>query len=193
LEENKDIRVLNRKADPDETELIIRARKGDKASFGRLVKKHQKRVLRMVVGMTGDIDSAMDIVQDSFIRAYRALDRFEEGQPFYPWLSTIATNLAINHFKKYRRETSLEVIQHQEPKSAADPLRQMQLEENDRRLMEAIRELPEQYRVVFVLRNFEDLSYEEIASRLEISIGTVDSRLYRARRQLVEKLKDLLE
>lgn len=193
MEENKDIRVLNKKTDPDETSLVTRARKGDKSAFGKLVKMHQRRVLRMVVGMTGDVDTAMDIVQESFIRAYKALDRFEEGLPFYPWLSTIATNLTLNHFKKTRRETSLDPVKHERADSSADPLHSMQIEENDRRLMEAVKELPEQYRTAFILRNFEDLSYEDIAVRLDISIGTVDSRLYRARRLLVEKLKDLLE
>jgi RNA polymerase sigma-70 factor (ECF subfamily) len=193
LEENKEINVLNTKADPDETDLIIRAKRGDKNAFGRLVKRHQKRVLRMVVGMTGDIDSAMDIVQESFIRAYGALDRFEEGKPFYPWLSTIATNLTINFIKKGRREIGLDAVGQEKIKSGADPLRGIQLKENDRRLMQAVQELPDQYREVFILRNIEDMSYEDIAARLEISIGTVDSRLYRARRQLLEKLKDLLE
>jgi RNA polymerase sigma-70 factor (ECF subfamily) len=193
LEENREIRVLNRTGAPDETALVARARKGDKSAYGQLVKMYQRRVMRMVVSMTGDVDTAMDIVQDSFIRAYKALDRFEEGQPFYPWLSTIATNLTMNYFKKSRRETGLEAVEHEQAEPAADPLNRMQLEENDRRLMAAVQELPEQYRAVFILRNFEDLSYEEIAARLEISVGTVDSRLYRARRQLLEKLKDLLD
>ncbi len=193
MEENEDIRVLNKKADLEETVLVAQARKGDKTAFGKLVKTHQRRVLRMVVGMTGDLDTAMDIVQDAFIRAYKALDRFEEGKPFYPWLSTIATNLTLNHFKKSRRETSLDPVKHDQIDNAADPLYKMQIDENNRRLMAAVRELPEQYRVVFILRNFEDLSYEEIATRLDISVGTVDSRLYRARRRLMELLKDLLE
>ena len=193
MEENKDIRVLNRKTDQEEPVLVTRARQGDKAAFGQLVKLHQRRVLRMVVGMTGDLDTAMDIVQDAFIRAYKALDRFEEGQPFYPWLSTIATNLALNHFKRSRRETSLDPVKDDQIDTAADPLHKLQMDENNRRLMAAVGELPEQYRVVFVLRNFEDLSYEEIAARLDISVGTVDSRLYRARRRLMELLKDLLE
>jgi RNA polymerase sigma-70 factor (ECF subfamily) len=192
LEENRDIRVLNRKADRDEKDLMSSARKGDKTAFGQLVKANQRRLLRMVVGMTGDIDTAMDIVQESFIRAWQALDRFEEGKPFYPWISTIATNLTLNHFKKSSRETGLDPVKHEQA-DRADPLYRMQMAEGNRRLMEAVQELSEPYRVVFILRNFENLSYEEIAARLSISVGTVDSRLYRARRQLVEKLQDLLE
>lgn len=193
MEENKDIRVLNTTTDPGEAVLVRQARRGDKTAFGRLVKMHQRRVLRMVIGMTGDLDSAMDIVQESFIRAYRALDRFEEGQPFYPWLSTIATNLTLNYFKRSRRETSLDAVEREQMATANDPLSRIQREESDRRFMEAVQELAEPYRTVFILRNFEELSYEEIAARLKISVGTVDSRLYRARRQLLDKLKDLLE
>ncbi len=147
----------------------------------------------MVVGMTGDLDTALDIVQDSFIRAYHALERFEEGQPFYPWLSTIATNLTLNHLRRRKRQTSLDDEYRDRAGSEHTPLEKMQLAENERRLMDAVKKLPEQYRTVFILRTFEDLSYEEIAARLNISVGTVDSRLYRARRRLVDELKDLLE
>lgn len=184
---------MNREAETEEPSLITRARKGDKAAFGELVRMHQKKVLRMVVGMTGSFDSAMDIVQESFIRAYQALDRFEEDQPFYPWLSKIASNLAINHIKKSSRETSLDIETHQRSNGSPDPLAQMQIDETDRRFMAAVQELPSAYRAVFILRAFEELSYEDIAARLEISMGTVDSRLYRARRILMDKLKEFLD
>ena len=193
MEENKDIRVLHRKVEPEEALLVNRARGGDKAAFGRLVQLFQRRLLRMILGMIRNLDAAMDIVQESFVRAYQALDRFEEGQPFYPWLSTIAVNLALNHLKRSSRETSLDPVTHDRPGTDPGPFEKLQLAENDRRFMEAVHELPEQYRTVFILRNFEELGYEEIAARLAISVGTVDSRLYRARRLLVEKLKDLLE
>lgn len=193
MEEKREPEVLQRKAEPDERLLIGQARRGDKTAFGRLVKMHQQRILRMVVGMTGDLDTALDIVQDSFIRAYHALERFEEGQPFYPWLSTIATNLTLNHLRRRKRQTSLDDEYRDRAGSEHTPLEEMQLAENERRLMDAVKKLPEQYRTVFILRTFEDLSYEEIAARLNISVGTVDSRLYRARRRLVDELKDLLE
>lgn len=147
----------------------------------------------MIVGMTGDIDSAMDIAQDSFIRAYHALGRFEEGQPFYPWLSTIATNLTLNHLRRRKRQTSLDDEYRERADTERNPLEKMQIAENDRRFMDAVQKLPDQYRTVFILRTFEQLSYEEIAVRLGISVGTVDSRLFRARRKLVEELRDLLE
>jgi RNA polymerase sigma-70 factor (ECF subfamily) len=193
LEENKQSRVLNTESVPDEQALIVAARQGDKRAFGRLVRLFQRRVVRLVLSMTGDMDAAMDIVQDSFVRAYKALDRFQEGQPFYPWISTIATNLTLNYLKRSRREKSLDQEDRERPARGTDPLQKIQMAENDRRFLAAVEELPEQYRTVFVLRTFDDLSYEDIAKRLDISVGTVDSRLFRARRQLLEKLKDLLE
>lgn len=146
----------------------------------------------MVVAMTGSLDSAMDIVQDSFIRAYHALDTFEADRPFYPWISTIATNLTLNFLKRGKREVSFNPeLDNRE--AGEDPLKKLRVRENEKRLLDAVQELPEQYRSVFVLRSFEHLSYTEIATRLNISQGTVDSRLYRARQILLEKLKDLLE
>ena len=190
MEENRKIRVVE--SEDVEPALIVRAQEGDKAAFGRLVKMHQQRVLRMVVAMTGDLDSACDIVQDSFIRAYKGMDTFEVGRPFYPWISTIATNLTFNYLKRRGREVSFNPATD-DRSDGVDPLSRLTADEGDKRLLEAVQELPEQYRGVFVLRSFEHLSYDDIAIRLKISAGTVDSRLYRARRMLVEKLKDLLE
>lgn len=191
MEENKNKPVVQSE-DVTEQTLIVRAKDGDKAAFGKLVKKHQKRILRMVVAMTGSLDSAMDIVQDSFIRAYHALDSFEIERPFYPWLSTIATNLTLNFLKRGKREVSFN--HRRDTREAADnPLKKLRVRENEKRLLKAVKELPEQYRSVFVLRSFEHLTYDQIAKRLNISQGTVDSRLYRARQILLEKLKDLLE
>lgn len=177
----------------DEAAAVRAARAGDKAAFGSLVRLHQKRVLRMVIGMVGDLDTAMDIVQDGFIRAWQAMDIFDVDKPFYPWISRIASNLAINHIRKSSRQTSLDAETVERSDKSPDPLEKLQLAENDQRFMQALKELPEQYRLVFILRTFEDLGYDEIAERLEIAPGTVDSRLYRARRMLVEKLRDLLE
>lgn len=193
MEEKRQTEVRSKDAVPDESAWVAQARRGDKAAFGLLVKLHQKRVLRMVLGMVGDLDAAMDIVQESFVRAYQALERFDESQPFYPWLSTIAGNLALNHIKKSHREVRLDDEAHERAALDPDPLEKLQLDETDRRFMAAVQELPEAYRTVFILRNFEEMSYDDIAARLGISPGTVDSRLYRARRLLVEKLKELLE
>ena len=177
----------------DEAKVIALAIKGDRRAFGLLVKKYQRQVLRTVMGMLGDRDAAMDIVQDSFIKAYQALDRFEPGRPFYPWLSRIATNLAINYIKRQGRQTSLDNEVIERASSDPGPLEKLENMETGRRFQAALQELPEVYRVAFVLRTFEDMSYDEIANKLGISPGTVDSRLYRARRILMDKLKDLIQ
>ena len=193
MEEKKEIRVLEEDEGSDDRILVVRTRNGDKSAFGLLVRKYQLRVLRMVMAMIGDLETAKDIVQESFIKAFQNLDRFMVERPFYPWLSKIATNLTLNHIKRGGREVSMDdettapAVSHRD-----NPLDKLQANESDKRFMAAVNKLPEQYRVVFVLRNFEELGYSEIADRLEISIGTVDSRIYRARRTLMEELKDLL-
>ena len=174
---------------------IEAARRGDKKAFGQLVRRHQKRLFRFVLGLTGSFDQAEDIVQDAFVKAYQALDTFETGRDFYPWLSTIARNKALNAMARDERKESLDKIQEQGYDSPSDdpgPLAELISSENQQRFYAALKTLPEQYRTVFVLRHFEELSYDEIAKQLKIAPGTVDSRLYRARQLLVEALKDLL-
>ena len=143
----------------------MRARAGDKAAFGNLVKLHQKRLLRMVLGMVGDVDAAMDIVQESFVKAYQALDSFEPGRPFYPWLSTIATNLSINRIRQVGRNTDLDTVLDVQADKGPDPSQILQLKENDRRFFAALKEMPTAYREVFVLRNYDELDYDQIAAR----------------------------
>jgi len=178
-----------------EQELIRDARRGDKAAFGRLIRRHQKRLFRFVYGLVGTFDQTEDIVQEAFVKAYSAIATFEEGRDFYPWLSTIARNLALNQIARDRKEESLDLIHEHgfdPPSGELGPLEQLITGESQRRFYAALRALPEPYRTVFVLRHFEELSYDEIAGQLKIPPGTVDSRLYRARQLLVEALKDLL-
>jgi RNA polymerase sigma-70 factor (ECF subfamily) len=175
--------------------LIKAARDGDKNAYGRLVLKYQKRVYRFVAALLGRTDTAEDMVQEAFVKGYLALNDFELGRPFYPWISTIARNLALNHIKREEREKPISEIDdflYQVPDSSANPLEQMIEKENDKRLLRAIMALPIQFRSVFILRMFEKMSYEEIARYLNISVGTVDSRLHRARERLIEAMKDSL-
>jgi RNA polymerase sigma-70 factor (ECF subfamily) len=175
--------------------LIKATRDGDKNAYGRLVLKYQKRVYRFVAALLGRTDTAEDMVQEAFVKGYLALNDFELGRPFYPWISTIARNLALNHIKRDERERPISEIDdflYQVPDSSANPLERMIEKENDKRLLRAIMALPIQFRSVFILRMFEKMSYEEIARYLNIWVGTVDSRLHRARERLVEALKDSL-
>ncbi|MEW5794895.1 MAG: sigma-70 family RNA polymerase sigma factor [Candidatus Zixiibacteriota bacterium] len=194
-EEKACTKVEGSETGPAEQELIRAARGGDKGAFGQLIRGHQKRLFRFVYGLVGSFDQAEDIVQEAFVKAYEALDKFETGRDFYPWLATIARNKALNMIAREERKESLDKIQEQgfdTPTGQADPLDQLLADENQRRFYAALKGLPETYRIVFVMRHFEEMSYDQISEQLKIPPGTVDSRLYRARQLLVEALKDLL-
>ncbi|MCP4705078.1 MAG: sigma-70 family RNA polymerase sigma factor [candidate division Zixibacteria bacterium] len=191
--------MVDNKEDRNETDvdrlLIVSAKEGDKNAYGKLVLKYQRRLVRQIFMMIGRMDTALDIVQDAFVKGFQALESFEVNRPFYPWITTIARNLALNRIKRDNKmsvfseldETEIEVVDVSE-----NPLENLIEKENDRRLAQAILALPIPYRTVFVLRTVEKMSYENIAKKLKISIGTVNSRLSRAREKLVEMLKDLL-
>jgi RNA polymerase sigma-70 factor (ECF subfamily) len=179
----------------DEQALVQAALAGDRKAFGQLLRRHQKRLFRFVYGLLGDFDQAEDMVQEAFVKAYGAMGSFEAGRDFYPWLSTIARNLALNLMARERRKESLDQIHERgfdPPSGDLGPLEQLTTNESQQRFYAALKALPEQYRTVFVLRHFEEMSYEDIAAQLKIPPGTVDSRLYRARQLLVAALKDLL-
>ena len=143
--------------------------------------------------LLGRKDATEDAVQEALVKAYQALDSFEEDKPFYPWLSTIARNLALNQIRKNDRERPASEIEHDLNDVAGGspgPLDELVQKENDRRLASAIASLSEVYRTVFVMRMVEKMSYEDIAEKLGISVGTVDSRLFRARQKLVAMLRE---
>ena len=179
----------------DEQALVQAVLAGDRKAFGQLVRRHQKRLFRFVYGLLGDFDQAEDVVQEAFVKAFGAMGTFETGRDFYPWLSTIARNLALNLMARDKRKESLDQIHEAgfDPASS-DPgaLDQLIANESQHRFYAALKSLPEQYRTVFVLRHFEEMSYDDISTQLNIPPGTVDSRLYRARQLLVTALKDLL-
>lgn len=185
-------RVEDRSA---EQALVQAALAGDRKAFGQLLRRNQKRLFRFVYGLLGDFDQAEDVVQEAFVKACGALGSFEAGRDFYPWLSTIARNLAFNLMAREGRKESLDQIHERgfdPPSGDLGPLEQLTTNESQQRFYAALKALPEQYRTVFVLRHFEEMSYEDIAAQLKIPPGTVDSRLYRARQLLVAELKDFL-
>jgi RNA polymerase sigma-70 factor, ECF subfamily len=196
IREEKAALSVSNTNDADLDQALIRAaREGDKNAYGQLVLKYQKRVYRFVAALLSRADTAEDIVQEAFVKGYLALNDFELGRPFYPWISTIARNLALNNIRREEREKPISEIDdflYQIPDSSVNPLERMIEKENDKRLLRGITALPIQFRSVFILRMFEKMSYEEIARYLNISVGTVDSRLHRARERLIEALKDLL-
>jgi len=194
-EENRSEPVSQDEDKALERALIEAAQNGDQKAFGKLIRRHQKRLFRYIYGMLGSFDTAEDIVQEAFVKAYRALKTFKVGYDFYPWLSTIARNTAYNHIHREDKGSSLDALVEKgyDPESTdLGPMDRLLDEEGKKRFYKAVKALPVQHRAVFVLRHFEGMNYADIASYLKIPPGTVDSRLYRARQILLEELKDLL-
>jgi RNA polymerase sigma-70 factor (ECF subfamily) len=179
--------------EPDEAFVLARARKGDASAFEELVRRHQRRVYAVALRIVRAHDVADDVAQEAFVRAWRALDRFEAGRPFAPWICRIAANLAINHVRSPRaREDALPEGHHETPAADPSPLGAVLDEEAARVLDAAVAKLPLEQRAVFVLRTVEDMPYEAIAEALSLSPGTVMSRLFRAREKLARALAPYL-
>jgi RNA polymerase sigma-70 factor (ECF subfamily) len=179
-----------RAADPAEGDLLARARSGDVVAFEEIVGRYQRRVYGVAYRIVRRHDVADDVAQETFIRAHRALDTFDVARPFGPWICRIAANLAINHVRSPQsREEELPEGHAETPAPAAgNPLARVLDGEARAVLDSAMERLPAEQRAVFVLRVVEELSYREIAESLGISIGTVMSRLSRAREKLREAL-----
>jgi len=183
-----------REPEPDEAFVLARACRGDAAAFEELVRRHQHRVYAVALRIVRAHDVADDVAQEAFLRAWRALDRFEPGRPFAPWVCRIAANLAINHVRSPRaREGGLPEGDHETP-AAGDPgpLEAVLDDEAARVLDAAVAALPAEQRAVFVLRAVEEMAYDEIADALSLSPGTVMSRLFRAREKLARALEPYL-
>lgn len=195
MEESRKPSVADTEARIPERKLIEAAQAGDKKAFGQLIRRHQKKLFRFIYGLTGSFDTAEDVVQDTFIKAYEALDRFNTAYAFYPWLSTIARNTAYNQIRRAEKQDSLDNMSEKgfdQPSGELGPLDKLLDSEGKKRFYQALNKLPLKYRTVFVLRHFEGMDYARIASYLKIPPGTVDSRLHRARNMIMDELGDLL-
>jgi len=182
------------RVDPgDEAALVAAAQAGDEAAFAEIVKRYQRAVYRVVYALTRNASDADDLAQDTFVRAYRALDRFRVGEPLYPWLSRIAVNLAYSLFRTRRRrpEVSIEPLVEAGQQWAAhdDPAAETADRERSEHLRQSFAGLSPEHQSILVLRVVQDLSYEEIAQALDIPLGTVMSRLSRARAELKARLR----
>lgn len=176
--------------------LVEQCRAGDEEACEALVRQYQERVFALISRMTGDPDRVEDIAQEVFLKAFRSLKSFRGGSRFYTWLYRITVNTVLNTMRSQgrRQETSLDALGGLEVQADADmePAEVTARLELARRVREAIDQLEEPYRVIVYLRELEDLSYEEIAEVVELPVGTVKSRLFRARQQLKGLLQDLL-
>jgi len=177
--------------DAIEAALLAGAQGGNVLAFDEIVRRYQRRVYATALRIVRRHDLADDVTQEAFLRAHRALASYDPARPFGPWICRIAANLAINHVRspQSREDTLDEVALAQFPAPGSDGPLDSVLETEARDVLEeAVGRLPPEQRAVFVLRTFEDLSYKEIAEALDLSVGTVMSRLSRAR----EKLRDAL-
>lgn len=172
-------------ADPIEADLLAKACGGNLFAFEEIVKRYQRRVYGVALRIVRRHDVADDVAQEAFIRAHRALASFDRARPFGPWIARIAANLAVNHVRSPQaREEGLPEGHAELPASDPGPLGGVLDGEARAVLDAALAVLPPEQRSVFVLRVMEDLSYREIADALGLSLGTVMSRLARAREKL---------
>ena len=182
----------------DETALVARAKAGDIAAFSELVKQYDRRVFRMAKQITQNDEDAEDVLQETFLKAYSHLDDFQGNSRFYTWLVRIAVNEALMKLRKRRSDRTVPLddpIDTGEDELVREvavwdenPEERYSRDELGQILDEAIQSLKPAYRTVFVLRDIEELSIEETAEALNLSISAVKSRLLRARLQLREKL-----
>lgn len=185
----------------DDTQLVARVKKGDRRAFDLLVVKHQHRVLALVSRYINDFAEAQDVTQEAFIKAYRALPNFRGDSQFYTWLYRIAVNTAKNYLISRNRRTPTQDIDINDADFFADEGNMKDISSPDALLardqlqqvvFDAIENLPEELRRAIRLREFEGLSYEEIAVVMDCPIGTVRSRIFRAREAIENKMKPLL-
>jgi RNA polymerase sigma-70 factor (ECF subfamily) len=186
--------VIRDGAPGPETELVRRARQGDRGARDELVFRHRRQVYFLALQLLGNQDDALDVSQDAMLRFFSNLHRFDAERPVRPWLFRIVRNLALDLFRrrKVRQTESLDAVDEEDGErkgiDPADPavdldrdLLQSQLR---RRLFAALNQLTPMQREIVVLRDYQDLSYQEIAEMLEIPLGTVMSRLHGARQRL---------
>lgn len=181
--------------------LVKRVQQGDNTAFDLLVRKYQRKVLAIISRYVRDWSEAEDVAQDAFIRAYRALPSFRGDSAFYTWMYKIATNTAKNHLVSRGRrppatDIAMEDAEHYEQfvrfSDSASPEHELLRQEIEQTVLRTVQELPDDLREAINLRESEGLSYEEIAERMDCPIGTVRSRIFRAREAIDDKLRPLI-
>ena len=184
-------------------QLVERAQRGDKQAFGLLVEKYQRKLARLISRLVRDPGEVEDVTQEAFIKAYRALPSFRGDSAFYTWLYRIGINTAKNYLVGMGRRapTSTEVeAEEAEGYDGGELLREISTPESllltkeiAGTVNQAIEALPEELRSAIQLRELEGMSYEEIAKLMDCPVGTVRSRIFRAREAIAERLKPLLD
>jgi len=180
----------------DDHQLIAECLQGDPTAFGVLVRRHQDRLFHTVYRMVGNAEDAQDVVQEAFLNAYQSLDGFKGDSLFFTWLYRIAVNTAISFKRKQRLILSLDVgrngdhaIDPHDPSDMSRPGHALEQVEQERRIQLALSRLSPEHRAVLIMKDMEGQKYEVMADVLQVPIGTIRSRLHRARLEL----RDLLE
>jgi RNA polymerase sigma-70 factor (ECF subfamily) len=177
---------------PDDNRLIAACRSGKTEAFGVLVSRYQDRLYPTVFRLTGCAEDALDLLQETFLRAYEKLDRFNGESSFYTWVYRIAVNLALSSLRKRRRIVSAAVpIDPPDLRVEGDPSAALERAERAERIQQALDALAPDHRTIVVMKEFDDLRYDEIGAMLGIPVGTVRSRLHRARCELRDRLRAL--
>jgi RNA polymerase sigma-70 factor (ECF subfamily) len=181
--------------------LVERVQKGDKRAFDLLVRKYQHKVVGVISRYISDWSECQDVAQETFIRAYRAIAAFRGDSQFYTWIYKIATNTAKNHLVSQGRRPPTDDIAIDDAvlldggtrlKDGATPERELMRQEIEQTVFDTVEQLPEDLKIAITLREVDGLSYEEIAETMNCPIGTVRSRIFRARDAIDQKLRPLL-
>lgn len=179
-----------------DAQLVERVQRGDKRAFDILTLKYQHRIVGLVSRYIKDSDEVMDVVQEAFIKAYRALPRFRGDSAFYTWLYRIAINTSKNYLVSRSRrppDTDIDIDGEFQADSAvlrdvSSPEHMVATQQLEQVINESIQDLPEELKVAVMLREFEGMSYEEIAEVMECPVGTVRSRIFRAREAIEKRI-----
>lgn len=179
-----------------ERELVRKCRAGDARFYEPLVRAYEPQGLRLALGMMGNSEDAQDALQDAFVKAYRSLDRFDQGRAFGPWFFQILRNQCRDLLRRRKARFNLEVVADGLLDGKSDPKAESRSRRDDRAdakrlLWAALERLPDDQREVIVLKELQGLRYQEIASVLEIPEGTVASRLFNARAALKDVLFEM--
>lgn len=183
--------------EPRERELIDQCLAGNAEAFGELVRPYQDRLYNTLYRILGSREDAAEVLQDGLIRAFRRLGSFHRQSAFYTWLYRVAVNVALSRRRRRRRRpattdigSTAELTGHPE---LGDPGRNIEAQERRRMIEQALAGVPEVFRVALVLKEIDGLKYEEIAKVLRLPVGTVRSRLHRARNEMRLRLKPLID
>lgn len=189
--------------DREESEVVSAAKVGNAVAFEELVRRHGDKMFRRALSMMRDEDTALDMTQMAWIKAWKRLTQFQGDSSFATWMTRVTINVCLDHIRKAKRWKFAESIEDMEENSGgverklpiieANPTERLEREELKKKIDNALAQLSEGHRAVIVMHTFEEMAYKEIAESLGCSIGTVMSRLFYARRNLASILKRILE